>query len=188
MYLREARNFETAVIPAAESEYNYKEGRLTRKPALIEKALQGFDPLWERDMIADGFAELIKGGFQAQNFAEDLYRLNHGGLRQQGISLPVQLQLNFEDTMQPPPQGRIREMLKKAGIRTTGGNDTAPRFVLTLDFEELGGTGPMAVYCGLFDRERGTTLVSRDILLPSPSRRDCAAFARELADAVFGGN
>jgi hypothetical protein len=91
-------------------------------------------------------------------------------------------------------------MLKKAGIRGAAKNrsiaaDGEPRFILTLNFEELGGNAakpgrakPMAVYCELFDRERGTTLVSRDILLPSASRRDCAALARELADAVFGGN
>jgi tetratricopeptide (TPR) repeat protein len=199
-YLREARNFETALVPAAESEYNYEEGRLMRKPALIEKALQGFDPLWERDMIADAFTELIKSG--SPRYTEELYRLNPGALRQRGISLPVQLRFNFGEAVRKPPQSRVRGMLKKAGIRsiTTGNNDTAnsgePRFVLTLNFEELGGTNggnsnrtrPMAVYCELFDRERGTAVLSRDILLPSSSRRDCAAFARELADAVFGGN
>jgi hypothetical protein len=87
-------------------------------------------------------------------------------------------------------------MLKKAGIRATGSNDTAPRLTLTLNFEELSGesngnsrgVSPMAVYCELFDPERGTTLVSRDILLPSSSRRSCAALARELADAVFTGH
>jgi hypothetical protein len=202
-YLRAARDFEVAIIPAAEPEYNYREGRLTGKPALIDAALRGFDPLWERDMIADSFEEIAR---RRDSFAAELYRLNPGALRQRGIGLPVLLRFNYGDAARPPPLSRrVEGMLKKAGLRgvTADSGDAAnrgvtaddagePRFVLTLSFEELNsdnsGGKPMAVYCELFDRDRGTATLSRDILLPSSSRRDCAALARELADAVFGGN
>jgi hypothetical protein len=166
-YLRAARDFEVPLIPQAEPGYDYEEGQLLNRRALVERALRNFDPRWEKDMIADGFAKLVA--------AEELYRVNPGALRQQGISLPVTLR--FGDSTRKPPRGRITGMLKKAGIRPVTGE---ARFVLTLNFEE-----PGSVYCELFDQDQ--RVLSRDILLPSFSRRDTAAFARELADAVFGG-
>jgi hypothetical protein len=77
-------------------------------------------------------------------------------------------------------------MLNRAGFRAGASRS----LVLSLDIEGLGnatsGDEPgWAVYAELFDRERGTTLLSRDMVLLSSSRRDAAALARELADAVF---
>jgi hypothetical protein len=184
-YLRAARDFEVPLIPAALPGYTYEEGKLMNKRALIEAALPGFDPLWEKDMIAGGFAELAGSG--ARSFAEELYRLNPGALRQQGIRLPVLLRFHFSEGGRKPPQGRITGMLKRAGLRSiTAANAGEARFVLTLNFETLEtGSRAWLVYCELVDRDRGATPVSRDILLPSASRKDSAAFARELADAVF---
>jgi tetratricopeptide (TPR) repeat protein len=181
-YLRAAQDFEVPLIPAAEPEYNYKEGRLMGRRALTEASLGGFDPLWERDMIADVFIELSGDPV----IAEELYRLNPGALRQRGIRLPVELRFSAADLVRPPPLKRIEGMLKKAGFRT----GVSQGLVLTLNIEEL-GAGPglgWAVYAELVDRERRNTLVSRGILLPSSSRRDTAALARELADAVFTPN
>jgi hypothetical protein len=88
-------------------------------------------------------------------------------------------------------------MLKKAGIRDTGpqapasrgttgnsggaGPSDLPPLVLSLNFEAR--EDRWAVYCELAGG--GRSLLRRDILLSSPSRRDTAALARELADAVF---
>jgi tetratricopeptide (TPR) repeat protein len=200
-YLRRARDFEVPLIPAAAPGYDYEEGRLRGRGDLLTASLGGFDPLWERDMIADGLTRLAEGnaGLAERNagdyFARELYLLNPGALRQRGISLPVELRFNFDE---PVPRNmvqglkRLKGMLKKAGIRDSGFRDSAgtrragdaesselPPLVLSLDFEALGDR--WAVYCEL----SGGRSLSRDILLASPSRRDTAAFARELADAVF---
>ncbi|MDR1444914.1 MAG: hypothetical protein LBI94_08555 [Treponema sp.] len=180
-YLRAARDFELPLIPAAEPGYSYEEGRIMGKQELILEALQGFDPLWEQDMIADGFADLAAGPRRtfSLTFAEELYRLNPGALRQRGISLPVELRLDTRRTSNPPPVRRIQKMLKKAGLHS-GAAETA--FVLSLNIEDLEG-GAWVVRCEL--RDTRSVLLDRDIPLASPSRQDTAAFARELADAVF---
>jgi hypothetical protein len=183
-YLRAARDFELPLIPEAGPGYDYEEGQLLGRRDLVAAALGGFDPLWERDMIAGGLVKLAEG---AGAYARELYLLNPGALRQRGVALPVELRFNFDDPA-PPIRRRIKTltgMLKKAGIRNAGpgdsGEDGGPRLILSLNFEELGER--WAVYCELSGG--GRSLMNRDILLPSPSRRDMAAFARELADAVF---
>ncbi|MDR2746724.1 MAG: hypothetical protein LBB77_04675, partial [Treponema sp.] len=190
-YLLAARDFEVPLIPAAGPSYDYEEGQLMDRRDLVAASLRGFDSLWERDMIADGLIKLAGNGAGLageSSFARELYLLNPGALRQRGITLPVELRFNFDT---PAPQAarrlkRLAGMLKKAGIRDTGPQDPAgdlsdpPRFVLTLNFE---GPEGRTVYCELSGGDH--SLADRDILLPSLSRRDTAAFARELADAVF---
>ncbi|MDR2376958.1 MAG: hypothetical protein LBD96_11045 [Treponema sp.] len=211
-YLRAARDFEVPLIPASQPGYYYEEGRLMNKPALTIEALQGFDRLWERDMMADGFAELAGAGAglfrrqsaQARYAAEELYRLNPGALRQRGIKLPVELHLSSQGSGQAPPVRRVEEMLKKAGIHNAGprspdspetaqgaaqnpAEGVTQGFVLSLMFEEFAGAGGpgWTVFCELRDQATGNTVLRRDTLLASASRYDAAAFARELADAVF---
>jgi tetratricopeptide (TPR) repeat protein len=193
-YLRAARDFETPLIPASEPGYFYEEGRTMNKPALTMEALQRFDRLWERDMMADGFAELAAAArrqdAQTRYCAEELYRLNPGALRQRGVTLPVELRLNMPDAGTSPPLRRIEEALKNAGIRNAGRPEQGAQsagFTLTLNFEEFENAGKpgWAVFCELRDQDAQNTALSRDTLLASASRRDTAAFARELADAVF---
>jgi tetratricopeptide (TPR) repeat protein len=186
-YLRAARNFEVPLIPAAAPSYDYEEGRLMGRRDLLAASLGGFDPRWERDMIADGLIEFAEAG--EAYFTRELYLLNPGALRQRGIALPVELRFNLDG---PAPRSlarglrRLTGMLKKAGIRPErprdpGGAESPAPLVLSLSFEARGGQ--WAVYCELSGG--GRSLLGRDILLASPSRRDTAAFARELADALF---
>jgi tetratricopeptide (TPR) repeat protein len=201
-YLRAARDFETPLIPASEPGYYYEEGRITNKTAPVLEAMRGFDRLWERDMMADGFAELAKtgafrrGAAQALYSAEELYRLNPGALRQRGIKLPVELRFNTAagtPAGRRPPIKRLEDMLNKAGLRNAGPperparEETVRGFVLSLTFEGFdGAAGPgWTVFCELRDQDERSPPLSRDILLASASRQDAAAFARELADAVF---
>jgi transglutaminase-like putative cysteine protease/tetratricopeptide (TPR) repeat protein len=199
-YLRAARDFEVPLIPASQPGYYYEEGRLMNKPALTLEALRGFDTLWERDMMADGFAELAgSGAFRRQSaqtryLAEELYRLNPGAPRQRGIKLPVELRLTSQGGGQPPPIRQVQEMLNKAGIHNAGSRspeETArgegQGFVLSLAFTEFDNAGSpgWTVLCELEDEAARNTVLIRDSLLASASRRDAAAFARELADAVF---
>jgi tetratricopeptide (TPR) repeat protein len=185
-YLQAARDFETALIPEAGPSYDYEEGQLLGRRDLVEASLRGFDPLWERDMIADGLIKLSEdaGG----DAAGELYLLNPGALRQRGVALPVDLRFNFPVPQPDRELRRLAGMLKKAGLRNTGpaqgpagGAANPPKIVLTLNFEELGGR--WAVFCELSGG--GRSLLTRDILLSTFSRRDTAAFARTLADAVF---
>ncbi|MDR3146349.1 MAG: hypothetical protein LBU21_08730, partial [Treponema sp.] len=136
---------------------------------------------------------------------------NPGALRQQGITLPLELRIQGStgstaaggtaaaSGAEAPPLRRIEGMLKQAGLVTSGspaegaaptGEAPTPGFVLSLRFEEFAGAaGPgWIVLCELRDQETQNTVLSRDFLLASASRRDTAAFARELADAVFVRN
>ncbi|GHV92153.1 transglutaminase [Spirochaetia bacterium] len=216
-YLRQAREFETSLTTEAEPSYDLEEGRLMKKRALTEAALENFDPLWERDMIGEAYVELARRtrGAAHQDAVEKLFALNRGALRQEGLSLPVHLGYMFNTETAAGPGGPadprairalkpITRALKKAGIRDTGvaadtagtgagaaGGVAAPgldRFTLTLEMQARGEAGGWNILCELYDGGRGTTVLRRSIPLASASRKDISAFARALGDAVFVEN
>jgi transglutaminase-like putative cysteine protease/cytochrome c-type biogenesis protein CcmH/NrfG len=201
-YLREARELETGQIAGSLPFYLYEEGRLLKDPALLRRALgnqdeagspPGFDPRWERDMIARTYRELAKlsRGTERDTWAEKLYALNRGGLRQQGISLPVNLRINPGET---GPERRLAKalerMLKKAGLKSAGKRPVEtggiPRFTLILELGKDEGRGGRSVLCEVYDTGRSASVLSRNISLASPSEKDLATFVRTLAGAVFG--
>ncbi|GHT77549.1 hypothetical protein FACS1894130_02190 [Spirochaetia bacterium] len=199
-YLRSARKFEVPLIPQSESSYDMEEGRLLENRELLINAIPAFDPLWERDVIADTYAELclqLRGKrhtAERWDAAERLYALNHGALRQNGITLPVELALDTENAPRPRRTERIlRRTLRKMGIevipakyRTGNTNDDADpsmgRFRLNITVN--GGD----VRCELYDGGRGTGVFRRAIPLPSPSAKDISAFAETLGEVMFTGN
>jgi tetratricopeptide (TPR) repeat protein len=194
-YLSEARNLETSLVPAMKPSYDLEEGVLLRKKSLISAALEGFDPVWERDMISRSYGELSKRGTPAERraAAAELFVLNRGFVRQQGLKLPVELQIRFSET----PGGKAGQIakrldgaLKKAGFETAG-MDSRPRFSLTISVSEgEGGTGAMTGTGELYDRERGIPVLRRTLPLESPALGDICDFARIFASLVFqsGGN
>ncbi|MDR1596203.1 MAG: hypothetical protein LBR99_00730, partial [Treponema sp.] len=129
VYLTMARDFEVSLIPQAANSYDAEAGTLLKDRKLLRRTIDGYDPIWERDMIADTFtalARLAKGASrrdERQDAAERLYALNRGALRQNGIPLPVSLDFTFDS---PVPQEAVRlirpleRMLGKAGIQETG--------------------------------------------------------------------
>ncbi|GHU71614.1 hypothetical protein FACS189450_07920 [Spirochaetia bacterium] len=201
-YLREAREFETVLIPRAEPFYNFEEGRLMKNRTLTETALEGFDPVWERDMISEAYAELARRSKSAfrqnavyQDAAEKLFALNRGALRQEGLSLPVQLRFVIntgEEAADSRAEKNIKSItrtLRKAGLRNTARTDTdTSRFTLTLEMQNRRETGGWNVRCELYDGGRGITVLQRSIPLVSSSQKDISAFVRALGDAVFVDN
>jgi hypothetical protein len=174
------RDFEEALIPESGPSYDFDEGRLLSKRLTIAKALRGFDPAWERDMIAKAYEELASGGLKAggtkaerQDAAERLFALNRGALLQNGVRLPVALRVT---------EGRIEGVLKRAakaaGIESAAG--ASPRYTLS-----LGSGGDGNILAELYDGVRGITIFRQNLPLQSTSRAQRAAFANALREKIF---
>ena len=180
-YLRQARNFEAPLIPASVHLYNLEEGRLLKNRRILNESLAAFDPLWERDKIAEAYVELAFRGAKAerQDAAERLFAINRAALPQNGIKLPVELQIGIGARS---IEGALRKACKAAGLEAAILN--SPRFTLTID--SYGG----GLSCELYDNGRGTSVWELNMPL-SPSDRGFikgpqrAAFARTLRDGIF---
>jgi tetratricopeptide (TPR) repeat protein len=197
VYLTMARDFEVPLIPQAANSYDAEAGALRKDRELLRRTIDGYDPVWERDMIAGTFTDLALLATGAsrrderQDAAERLYALNRGALRQNGIPLPVHLSFRFDGTDSPEAVGLIKpltRMLKKAGIQDTGvtaAGLSPARFILTLEIQERTPEGGWNIHCELSDAGRGIPVWRRPIPLSGGSARDLSAFARTLADTTF---
>ncbi len=188
-YLRQARRFETALIPQSAPTYDIEEGRLVGDPALLRRALEQLDPVWERDLIADVYANLAllaaarRDTEAERDAAERLYALNRGALRQNGIRLPVRLDLGLPPGTSAATAAGVRrrlvQALRDSGI-TADTTDTARgRYLLRIDLSANNATGE------LDDLGRGTTLLRRTSVLPSFDRKALADFSRVLEQGLF---
>jgi transglutaminase-like putative cysteine protease len=169
-YLRKARAFETPRIPASAPSYDYEEARLLKDVAGLSETILRFDPVWQRDMIAKSYTHLAKLGPRsaAEDAAEQLYLLNKGALRQQGIFLPVLLGIAPDARRFEPA---LRRSLKAAGLApAASGTEGTRRFRVEID-----GQGN----CAVFDRDK--TLFT-DTLKGS---RNVPAFTRTLRQTFF---
>ncbi|GHT95282.1 hypothetical protein FACS1894141_3600 [Spirochaetia bacterium] len=199
-YLRRAREFETPLIPQSIPSYDLEEGTLLKDTDLLRRIIPDFDPLWERDGIADAYTELAlhaKGEAEARDAAERLYALNHGALRQNGIALPVELSIDAIETKNPAKTERtLRRTLKKMGIDATPVGSSNSTVISATD--ETGSTQILPnrfrlsitiaggnALCELYDGGRGVNLFRRSIPLGSLSGTDISAFARALGDGIF---
>jgi tetratricopeptide (TPR) repeat protein len=207
IYLGMARDFEAPLIPGAANTYDAEMGTLLKDRELLRRTIDAFDPIWERDLLADTYTELAllakgaRSGNEKQDAAERLYALNRGGLRQKGVTLPVHLSFvfNTEDTAAASVRAikPLVRVLRKAGIRDTGviddranTGDTGTsfglaRFTLTLEMQERKPEGGWNIRCELYDGGRGTSSWQRSIPLTSLTAKDLTAFARTLADTAF---
>jgi hypothetical protein len=206
-YLLRARDFEVPRIPEAEASYILEEaGLLKNSPGKVLRALEDFDPFWERDMIAEAWGEMAEQARarrqtgDLQTAARGLYGLNRGALRQRGISLPVELRFEYPDAAASGAAGlsdreaqraasALERMIRRAGFDPLPPDSAGEgsRFRLTIGLEGGGdGTGYTGV-CELYDGNRGITLFRRTIPLDSLSPAATAAFARALGEAAFSG-
>jgi tetratricopeptide (TPR) repeat protein len=199
-YLRNARNYEVPLIHAAAPSYDVEEGILLKDGELLRRGIPGFDPLWERDMIADAYGELyllLKGRSRRLSrfdAAERLYALNRGALRQKGILLPVRLTITVagEDAGSGGAAKKtgqaLRQTLKKMGITAVpppadGAEPDVfvPRFHLSITAADG------EARCVLHDGGRGVDVFRQSIPLKQASSRDLSTFARTLGDGIFTG-
>jgi hypothetical protein len=197
LYLRNARNYEVPLIPDAAPSYDVEEGFLLKNRELLRNSIADFDPLWERDMIADTYGDLyllLKGKgrrLERTDAAERLYALNRGGLRQRGIALPVELTVAVADENTGRGQAVKTERALLRTLRRMGvdaelrlSDDAAPnayfpRFRLSITV--AGGEAR----CVLHDGGRGTDVFRQTIPLKSTSHRDLGVFAQSLGNLIF---
>jgi hypothetical protein len=183
-YLRLAAAYETALIPESAASYAFEEGKLLGKKEPILRAADRFDPLWERDMTAEAYAELAAGrGTKAErrDAAERLFALNRGVLRQKGIRLPVELVISGG---RPGLRRVLEKAVKTAGMDAGGGGS---RYTLAITAGAGGDSPGGVIFCELRDGGRGTVVYRGNITLASLSGKDRALFARALGDGVFNG-
>jgi hypothetical protein len=186
-YLRLSRSFEEPLIPLSVPTYDFEEGRLLKNKKNLEKSLGEFDPLWERDMIANVYAELASMGkkTERQDAAERLFAINHGALLQNGIALPVQLRVNSLGnhlSIIKGIEGILKDAAKSAGLEIA--RTESPRFTLTLDSSGEEGL----ISCKLYDNGRGIVVWEKILSLQaSPSATQKAEFMRALRNGIFEG-
>jgi tetratricopeptide (TPR) repeat protein len=183
-YLRYVRSFEEPLIPLSVPSHYFEEGSLLKNRKTLERSLGEFDPTWERDMIANVYAELALTGkkTERQDAAERLFAINRGALLQNGIALPVQLRVNSQGNGINRVERFLREAVKSAGLETA--RTESPRYTLNLDTSAEEGS----VLCRLYDNGRGITVWEKSLSLPvSPSSAQKAHFKRALRDGIFEG-
>jgi hypothetical protein len=179
-YLRLAGDYEKPLIPESAATYDLEEGELLKNRDLIYETIGFFDPQWERDMITEAYTELaLRGpGFEKQDAAGRAFALNRGALRQKGIRLPVELQI---EGASPKTARALKKAVKAAGMDDSFGS----RYMLSMKAGESGAAG--IVFCELYDGGRGASVYRGNIQLPSLSGGDRAVFSRALSDRVFNG-
>ena len=181
-WLNKAKNFETAIIPAAAASYYLEEGILLKNKNLLARALEELDPLWERELIAQGLREFACRGSRGARraAAAELFALNRGALLQAGIRLPVDIFLHYSegsDSAVRRSENRLLRTLAKAGFEPAAEKGTRYR----LDIAITGSSAAIE----LTDGEGELSAIRRTLALRSLSGPDIAVFARALSDMVF---
>jgi tetratricopeptide (TPR) repeat protein len=184
-WLNGARNFETAIIPAAGPSYDLEEGALMKNETLVSRALAALDPVWEREMISQCYRYLARFGASGkpspeqeafrQALVAELFVLNQGALRQAGIGLPVEINVNL--------QGRNGKSLL-AALKKAGFKPAAPGAKHRLDIAVSGSA--IAGYTVSCEFSSGTGGKKSQIIpLRSFSYADICGLARTIGNAVF---
>jgi len=170
-YLNKARAFETELIPASFPFYDYEEGLLFNKKHLIESALREYDPFWEREYIADCHKSLKN--------AEELFAMNRGALNQEGMKLPVYMDLFFEETSKS--NKHLERALLKAGFKK---ETITARFRLAIRIHGTKENGYTAL-CELVDTKGETETLWYSFPLREPSRAEYYKLARAVRNKIF---
>lgn len=184
-YLDEARKIETELVPESEAKYQFERGRVVGDPASLLAAIADFDPVWQRDMIAEAYTELARlsprRSRQKQDAIERLFALNTGMLPVNGLSLPVILDIDAAEAFRTKNLRMLASMLDAAGFERVP-EGRPGRYRLRIFIDDSGAD------CELTDTQRGSVRLRRVLSLRSFRTADLASFSSELASAVFGGN
>ena len=170
-YLNKARTFETTLIPAAIPSYDYKEGDLFKKKHLIEKAIHGFDPFWEKEYIANCYKALKN--------AEELFALNRGAVNQAGMKLPVHLELVFEEDAKPNKY--LEKALLRAGLKKEALN---ARFRLAVRIHGVKESGYTAL-CEMADTKGELETLRYSFPVRETTRAEYYKLAMSLRNKIF---
>jgi len=180
-YLRLAREIEVPLSPGAGPYYLLDEGRLLGDRALLEAAIAGFDPYWEREAIHETLVALApllpRGSPERFEAVSRLYSLNPGALPQHGLRLPLSVSL--------PAEGRRRLLavvrrLDSAVFRAEAAAEGV-RYTMSLEWES-----PELITVRLVDRGTGKTVFREAFVAPHPLRgRKAAAVAARIAERLY---
>ncbi|HUI69092.1 MAG TPA: hypothetical protein VL354_01140 [Spirochaetia bacterium] len=157
-YLEMARRLETTRSPHAEYFYLQEEGKLTHSVRLLRQSIEGFDPFWEKEAIADSLVALarLREGETRREIIARLFELNPGALPQAGLGLPLTVQ--FDGTRFHPRDKRlILRFLRRSGSECIEGPEAGLRYSLTLT-EQANGS----VRWSVADSSSGTTIAGGD--------------------------
>ncbi len=185
-YLQAAMDFETSLIEASRPTYLFEMGKLEQKSDLMLQAINLFDPVWERDMIADAYAELAslyqKQGKIDESRAsiEALFALNRGALLQRGLRLPINLEIDGTFTSSEDRrayQKGITATINQSGLQILSSKSC--RYQLNLYHE---GT---TLKASLWDTVKGTSIREGLFHLPNLSADSRLQFSRELQKTLF---
>ena len=139
-YLDKARSLEESYVPESRTANDLEAALLVRDPGALESALARLDPVWERDLAAEGLAGLAKmlsrGSRRpdARSALERLWILNPGALPRHGFSVPALLKLESVSKTTARTERGIVRALRKLGIvyGKSGDGDYAFEFRLRL--------------------------------------------------------
>jgi len=185
-WLNKAKNFETAIIPLAIPTYNLDRGILLKDLNYVALALEGFNPVWQRDMIAICYREFAlreRTRPARQAAAEELFSMNRGALLQAGIKLPVEIRFSGDSI---PNQRRIERNIRRTLSRTgfTPITSGSTRFILNINLV-ITPTGNYAAVCELYDTYGTARTIRRTLPIGALSRNDINNFAEILSRTVF---
>ena len=192
-YLNMARTFETALIPASIPSYDIEEGILLGSENLLEKALDAFDPLWEKDLISQCYIEFAKPKKRSLfserqrepgKAAEELFALNRGALRQAGIGLPVRIDLTLSEEAANSKKNLEKALKADGFVLSQADEAAAPRFVLSVKIDGTQADGYTAA-CELADTAGEAKTLRHSFPLRATTRAGYYAFAEALGNAVF---
>ncbi len=143
-YLARCRAMETARTPHAEYYYLYEEGKLRGSAELLEKAVSGMDPFWEREGISDSLVELARvlpaGAPARRDALNRLFDVNPGAFRQNGFGLPLRVIVE-ENSWGGTEMGKIFRYLQWTGCELSEAPGAEEGFRFTLRMGLLpGGT------------------------------------------------
>ncbi|MDR2510585.1 MAG: hypothetical protein LBC77_08085 [Spirochaetaceae bacterium] len=181
-YLDLAEEYETALIPSSAPGYLYERGKLKNNAGLIEEALLRFDPVWERDLSLAALSDYAviaakqRRLAKAMQSAEDLFVLNPGALPQNGIRLPVTLDISGGT---PAQRKKLGGALFAAGFRERREKEGAGRFRLSVTLD--GGTARYS-FSGAVSGSRTAQGGAEYVHFDSEF---CAAFANMAAGLIF---
>jgi tetratricopeptide (TPR) repeat protein len=208
IYLDCARELETRIIPAANPSYDLEEGIQDKNTHLLEQAIAGLNPQWERLSIAECYRHIAdmprkplsmndgtnrpesktQRAEKQRLAAEELFALNRGGLRQAGLSLPTEVTVIFGSETFPGTRGTerlLRKTLGKTGFRIAhneAGKNS--RYKLQLNIEGSPEQGYSVLY-ELTDTLGAGQIIRRSLPLRDLSRPAIFECARRLGSAVF---
>jgi hypothetical protein len=183
-YLNKARSFETTLIPAAIPSYNLEEGVLYKKKNFIKKAMDEFDPFWEKEYIANCHKALEN--------AEELFVMNRGALNQAGIKLPVYMDLFFaeasvsetsvsDNSKAENSKKHLERALLKAGFKK---ETITARFRLAVRIHGAKESGYTAL-CELVDTRGETETLRYSFPLRETTRAGYYRLAMSLRNEIF---